>query len=286
MPRDLQQYFRIEARELLAGLRQRLQEGSLASAPVDEDRRLLLRSVHTLKGAASVAGHPDIADAVRRLENTLGAARLSVTAGAEAILMLNELDEMFATLELSAAPSDAARRVSEAAAALDAAGRDALDGLLAEIARARGHAGHFRVIPLERIEVPVSPGSLSALDVASGAARALVPLDAVRTVIRLAGAGVRSGAGGAMVRFERETVPLVSLRLAAGLTTEVRPTLEWAAGADEDRFALIVDSTAGLFALGVRGPGRVVTVRDSDWDRFLLTVEALITVLRPPARQP
>jgi chemotaxis protein histidine kinase CheA len=245
-----------------------------------------MRSVHTLKGAATVAGHPDIADAVHRLEDTLGAGRLSVTAGAEAIVMLNELDEMFATLELSAAPSDAARRVSEAAAALDAAGREALDGLLADIARTRGHAGHFRVIPLERLEVPISPGSLSALDVASGAARGLVPLDAVRTVIRLAGAGVRSGAGGAMVRFERETVPLVSLRLATGLATEVRPTLDVATGADEDRFALIVETTAGLVALGVRGPGRVVTVRDADWDQFLRTVEALITVLRPPARQP
>ena len=56
--------------------------------------------------------------------------------------------------------------------------------------------------------MPVSPGSLSAVEVASGAARALVPLDAVRTVIRLAGARVSAGAGGAMVRFERETVPL------------------------------------------------------------------------------
>ena len=199
--------------------------------------------------------------------------------------MLNELDQMFATLELSAAPSDAARRVSEAAAALDAAGREALDGLLAEIAQARGDAGHFRVVPLERIEVPVSPGSLPALEVASGAARALVPLDAVRTVIRLAGARVSDGAGGVMVRFEREKVPLVSLRLATGLSTGVRPALE-ATDADEDRFALIVDSTAGLVALGVRGPGRVVTVRDADWDQFLRTIEALITVLRPPARRP
>ena len=42
---------------------------------------------------------------------------------------------MFATLELSAAPSDAARRVSEAAAALDAAGREALDRLLGDTRR-------------------------------------------------------------------------------------------------------------------------------------------------------
>jgi chemotaxis protein histidine kinase CheA len=282
VPRDLQQYFRIEGRELLAGLRQGLQERSLASA---EDRRLLMRSLHTLKGAASVAGHPDIADAVHRLEDTLASARLSGTAGAEAIAMVNELDQMFATLELSAAPSDAARRISEAAAALDAAGREALDLLLAEIARTRGDAGHFRVVPLERIEVPVSPGSLSALEVASGTARALVPLDAVRTVIRLAGARVSAGAGGATVRFEGDTVPLVSLRLATGLSTEARSALELA-DTDEDRFALIVDSTAGLVALGVRGPGRVVTVRDSDWDQFLRTIEALITVLRPSARQP
>jgi hypothetical protein len=88
-----------------------------------------------------------------------------------------------------------------------------------------------------------------------------------------------------MVRFERETVPLVSLRLAAGLSTEVRAALEAASDADEDRFALIVDSTAGLVALGVRGPGRVVTIRDSDWDQFLRTIEALITVLRPSAGQ-
>ena len=161
---------------------------------------------------------------------------------------------MFATLELSAAPSDAARRASEAAAALDAAGRDALDRLLAGIAQVRGSAGHFQVIPLERIEVPVSSGSLAALDVASGAARALVPLDAVRSVIRLAGARVSAGAGGATLRFERETLPLVSLRLAAGLSTDVRSTLEAASDADEDRFAVIVDSTAGPVALGVADP--------------------------------
>jgi chemotaxis protein histidine kinase CheA len=283
VPRDLQQYFRIEGRELLAALRQGLQERSLASA---EDRRVLMRILHTLKGAASIGGHADIEDAVQGLEGVLGAARLSGTARAEATAVVNELEQMFATLELSAAPSDAARRVSEAAAALDAAGREALDRLLAEIAQARGQAGHFRVVPLERIEVPVSPGSLSALDVASGAARALVPLDAVRTVVRLSGARVKAGAGGAMVQFEREMVPLVSLRLAAGLSTDVRSTQETAADADEDRFALIVDSTAGLVALGVRGPGRVVTVHDSDWDRFLRTIEALITVLRPSARKP
>ena len=133
--------------------------------------------------------------------------------------------------------------------------------------------------------MPVSLAHLSAVEVASGAARALVPLDAVRTVIRLAGAGV-SAAPGTTVRFERQTLPLVSLRLAFDPSAEVRPPSDGSAGEQEDRFALILESTAGPIALGVRGPGRVVAVHQSDWDLFLRTSEALIAVAQRSARQP
>jgi hypothetical protein len=122
--------------------------------------------------------------------------------------------------------------------------------------------------------------------VASGAARALVPLDSVRTVVRLAGAGVSAGPGGTTLRFERGIAPLVSLRLAAGLSTEVRSSFEPEADADEDRFAVIVDAAAGPVALGVRGPGRVVTVPESGRDQLVSTIKALLAVPLPPPRQP
>lgn len=273
----------MEARELIDGLRQELVrlQGVAAS---DEDRRPMMRLAHTLKGAATVAGYPDIADAVRRLEGTLGAARLDGTVDAEAVAILKALDQVLANLEIWAAPSDVTRRVREAAAARDAAGRDALDRLLVEIAQARGDVAHLRAVPLEGGAGRAAPASLFALEVTSGAVRALVPLEAVRTVMRLAGAGVSAGPGGATIRFERGTAPLVSLRLAAGLSAEARPSSETDGDTDDDRFALIIDSTPGVVAFGVRGPGRVVTVPESDRDQLAGTIKALLTVSPPPAR--
>ena len=235
MPRDLQQYFRAEARELIEGLRQELVRLKRVAAS-DEDRRPMRRLVYTLKGAATVAGYPEIAAAVRRLEETLGASRFDGTIDPRAIEILTELDQVLADLGIAAAPSDGTRRVREAAAARDAAGREALDRLLLEIAQARGGLRLLRAVPLERINVTASHAALFALEVASGAARALVPLDSVRTVIRLAGAGVTPGPGGTTVRFERGTAPLISLRLAVGLSTEVRSSFEPEGDADEDSF--------------------------------------------------
>lgn len=391
MPRDLQQYFRIEARELLDGLRQGLirQRGGGGS---DEDRRQLARLAHTLNGASRIAAHQGMVDAVRRLEDELGAVHFDTAAAAEALARLDEVQGILASLEAPATPADADaagpaemnRQAREAAAVLDAAGQEALDRLTAEIAQVRGDGGgRQRLAPIDsirpsleqamretadalgtevrlemtggdrridadglsllcdalvqlvrnavahgieapaaraargkpatgsiridvqqaggrlaiscrddgrgmdvasiraglsgrgvgrtivrdvadrlkgevriatdmekgttvRIEVPISLASLAALEVVSGDARALVPLDAVRSVVRLA-ASATAGAA-ATVLFDRETVPLVSLRDAFGM-----------AGQDEeDRFALIVDAIDGRIALGVRGPGRVM----------------------------
>jgi chemotaxis protein histidine kinase CheA len=285
VPRDLQQYFRTEARELIDALRQEIVRLKRVAAS-DEDRRPMMRLAYTLKGAATIAGYPDIAAAVQRLEATLGASRFDGTIDPGAIEMLKELEQVLTDLEIAAAPSDVTRRVREAAAARDAAGREALDRLLVEIAQARGGLRLLRAVPLERINVSASPASVFALEVASGAARALVPLDSVRTVVRLAGAGVSAGPGGATLRFERGIAPLVSLRLAAGLSTEVRSSFEPEADADEDRFAVIVDAAAGPVALGVRGPGRVVTVPESGRDQLVSTIKALLAVPLPPPRQP
>jgi len=293
VPRDLQQYFRTEARELIDGLRQELARLQ-GVTPTDEDRRPMRRLAHTLQGAARIAGHGALADAVHRLEERLGAARFAGIAGANALAQLDEVEQLFTTIcppdpMAPAAPpvheplAEVTRQVREAAAAtLDAAAQDALDRLVVEIALARDEAEPFsplNLVPLERIAMPVSLASLSAVEVASGDARALVPLDAVRTVIRLSGSGVSAAPGGATVRFAEETLPLVSLRLAFDPSAV-------SSDEQEDRFALILESTAGPIALGVRGPGRLVTVREADWDLFLRTSEALIAVAHRSARHP
>lgn len=296
MPRDLQQYFRTEAQELIEGLRQELArlQGITAS---DEDRRPILRLAHTLKGAARVSGHGALADAVQGLEERVSAPRLAGIAGVNALAQMDAVERAFAGIcpaEPSAPESpsvheplaDVTRQVREAAAAtLDAAAQDALDRLLVEIAMARDEIEPLRCVPLEHIAMPVSLASLSAVEVASGAARALVPLDAVRTVIRLAAAGVHVVPGGAAVQAGRETLPLVSLRLAFDPSAQVQPS-DGSYDEREDRFALILESIAGPFALGVRGPGRLVAVRQSDWDLFLRTSEALAAVAQRSARLP
>jgi chemotaxis protein histidine kinase CheA len=297
VPRDLQRYFRMEARELIDGLHQAL-DRLKEITPTDEDRRPILRLTHALKGAARIAGHGALADAVHRFEERLGAARLTGIAGANAVAQLEEVERAFTVIFppdpiAPEAPAvheplaEVTRQVREAAAAtLDAAAQDALDRLVVEIALARDEVEPLRFVPLERIAMPVSLASLSAVEVVSGAARALVPLEAVRTVIRLAGAAVNAAPGGATVRFDRDTLPLVSLRVAFDPSADVRPPPEGGFGDEEDRFALILESTAGSIALGVRGPGRVVAVRESDWDLFLHTGEALMAVAQRSARLP
>jgi two-component system chemotaxis sensor kinase CheA len=73
MAKDRFKYFRIEARELLDGLAQGL---------LDHERRgdagqiaRLLRHAHTLKGAARIVGHRELADLAHELEDVLGPLR-------------------------------------------------------------------------------------------------------------------------------------------------------------------------------------------------------------------
>ncbi|MBI2518519.1 MAG: response regulator [Opitutae bacterium] len=76
MPRDPYKYFRIEARELLDGLRRGV--GELAGADSDPDRvTRLLRMAHTLKGASRVVRLPAVSELAHRIEGVLGPSRES-----------------------------------------------------------------------------------------------------------------------------------------------------------------------------------------------------------------
>ncbi|MGE3517719.1 MAG: Hpt domain-containing protein, partial [Vicinamibacterales bacterium] len=69
MPRDLQRFFRAEARDLI----DRLESGfeRLDGGDNQDVLKELLRLAHTLKGAARVAGHAPVATTVHQLEEIL-----------------------------------------------------------------------------------------------------------------------------------------------------------------------------------------------------------------------
>jgi len=74
MAKDLYQYYRMEARELLEGLNQgvlELERGGSAKAVVGR----LLRLAHTLKGASRVVKQPEIAEMAHGLEDTFAPHR-------------------------------------------------------------------------------------------------------------------------------------------------------------------------------------------------------------------
>jgi hypothetical protein len=87
-----------------------------------------------------------------------------------------------------------------------------------------------------------------------------------------------AGPAGATIRFERATVPLISLRLATGVSTEARLSVEADQAAAEDRYAVVIDLVSGLLALGVRGPGRLVAVAESERERLAGTIKALLAL--------
>jgi two-component system, chemotaxis family, sensor kinase CheA len=106
MPRDLQSLFRLEAREII----DRLSDGMsrLSGVGIDDEAfREMLRLAHTLKGAARVAGHPQIASVVHTLEESLAEARHSEVARQRCITSVQTLEAMLADLELRASPGQA-----------------------------------------------------------------------------------------------------------------------------------------------------------------------------------
>src|SRR5690348_16653400 len=74
MAEDLHRYFAIEARELVAGLTEGTLQIERRGALTPEQRKLLLRLAHTLKGAARVVRESAIADAAHAIEDLIAAA--------------------------------------------------------------------------------------------------------------------------------------------------------------------------------------------------------------------
>lgn len=115
MAKDPYQYFRIEARELLDGLTQgilELEKG--ACAPPYEGVARLLRTAHTLKGAARVVKQPGIAERAHTIEGILTAHReseqpLSKAQGRELLLLLDAISLHLADIS---SPSPASETVT------------------------------------------------------------------------------------------------------------------------------------------------------------------------------
>lgn len=111
MAKDLYQYFRVEARELLNGLTQgilELEKG--ASASPHEDVARLLRLAHTLKGAARVVLQPGIAERAHAVEGILTTHReseetLSKEQGSELLLLLDAISVHLADISSPTPPA-------------------------------------------------------------------------------------------------------------------------------------------------------------------------------------
>lgn len=118
MEQDRYRYFRIEAREIL----DQLGQGALdleKGAPAPDLVARLLRSAHTLKGAARVVKQPEIADRAHAMEDALALFRdapSSVTrAQVDRVLALvDEISQQVARLTPQPPISDAARSDSTA----------------------------------------------------------------------------------------------------------------------------------------------------------------------------
>lgn len=143
MARDLQRLFRLEARELLEGLRAgtaQLDAGAIGA----DDMQRLLRLAHTLKGAARVAGHADLAMLVHDIEENLppGGAG-DRTALADVRRLIETIGGQIEALERGAAP---VATPEGAVPAVPSAG-DATQTLrvdLAEIAHIQARLGTLR----------------------------------------------------------------------------------------------------------------------------------------------
>lgn len=155
MSKDPYRYFRIEARELVDTLEKGIIGLDVSADP--EKRRALMRASHTLKGAAGVVQHAEIARLAHAVED-----RLEATAPADTILPL--VDAIVRELAALGAPAAPAQPISAQAAPrnetesvrLDLAEVDALLASLADlsarIAAVRSKTGAEREALLEGLE--------------------------------------------------------------------------------------------------------------------------------------
>jgi two-component system chemotaxis sensor kinase CheA len=122
MPRDVFEYFRVEANDLV----DQIDAGTVALERSADGQPVaqLLRLTHTLKGAARVVGHHPIAEAAHALEGCLGAHRdgTADARGATMAAMFAYVDELRAHLAELPSPDEPAHRPRPAAAAVTVAG--------------------------------------------------------------------------------------------------------------------------------------------------------------------
>ncbi|HEY0483282.1 MAG TPA: response regulator [Kofleriaceae bacterium] len=105
MAQDRFKYFRIEAREILDGLARGLLDLERQADPAVIAR--LLRLAHTLKGAARIVGHRELAELAHQIEGVLAPLRDAPAAGRhDAALAL--IDRMAAHVAAMQAPEPAA----------------------------------------------------------------------------------------------------------------------------------------------------------------------------------
>ena len=205
MAKDPYKYFRVEARELLEGLTQGALDLEKGGGGADVVPRLL-RSAHTLKGAARVVRQPEIAELAHRIEDALGAG-----GGGEAT---------------SRASGDVCLRLVDAIAArlaeLGGAGED-------DAARRGGRRTPPRTDDDHADTLRVDVAELDALEIA--AAESAVHLDAIRegaraaidvrrtapALVQLSAGGPDRGADGSRVRALVADLELALERMGAGL---------------------------------------------------------------------
>ncbi|MBX3225773.1 MAG: response regulator [Labilithrix sp.] len=156
MSKDPYRYFRIEAREIVDALQRGVVELGAAADP--EKLRTLLRASHTLKGAAGVVRHAEIARLAHEVEE-----RLAARAPADAVLpLVDAIARELATLGAPAAPKVAAPKsaapppLAAESVRLDLEEVDALLASLADlsarIAAARAKTGPEREALLDGVD--------------------------------------------------------------------------------------------------------------------------------------
>jgi two-component system, chemotaxis family, sensor kinase CheA len=123
MAQDPYKYFRIEAQELVGELAK-----GVAELGRDGDVGKLLRAAHTLKGAARIVRHGELADLAHALEGVLGPLRAEPRPSADATAIVDRMAAQLATLTPAAAepaPVLEAQRAPRAAAPSNGYGLDA-----------------------------------------------------------------------------------------------------------------------------------------------------------------
>lgn len=101
MAKDPYRYFRVEAGELLEQLNKGVLDLEKDHADIELAELVprLLRLAHTLKGAARVVKHVEIAELIHRVEDTLAPYR-ATTQGAETLVPRPQVDSVLADLDV------------------------------------------------------------------------------------------------------------------------------------------------------------------------------------------